>query len=1204
MAECLAQNAAKPLNLNTNDPVVKETEELMRQVNVLYDRKDYSNSIPLLEKCLAIQEKAHGSNDLRVADVLFITAGIYRAQADHARAIPLLRRCVAIREMALGPSDPELLAPLIWMGQSCKAQSANAAAIEYFERYFAIHDKQPNQNDKNSHSLLDSLADLYRFQANYEKALAAVRRSQTIKEGLFGKESKAVANCIHRTAQIYADSGDYEKAQAFFARGLEIRRANSSEDEQFAICLRDVASFVHKRGDVTNALALYQRAAKILEKFPETDGETVAGVLGSLAGFYREQGDFASALALYERCAAILEKEHGPEHPSLASILGGLANLKADLGQYDEALALQKRSLAITEQAYGKQSQQFAVCLGDMALLIGKHGNFAQQLSLDEQSLDILERILGENHPEVAAVLNNIGSVEIDLGNYPDAMKHLRRSLAIKESVFGTRSLEVAIALNNLAALFGMLGDSKTELNLSEQSLAIVERLSGAESPLAAKYLGNVGLAYKRQGQNSQAFSCYSRSLAITEKIYGSENPEVALLLNNLADLYQDQDDLVKAEDFYRKSLSMSVKFLGAEHPDLVVRMNNLATLLHSSGKTADGIATFVRVAQSQRVNLVSQLSQLRGRDSLLFLGLMFHQAEMLHSACAEAAQKNLGMAKIAGAGQLALNKAFLEEIQATFAALEADPRTSTQTLREQHAAVQNQLARLSERRLDPADRDARRRELQGELNQLQAKLAERVGLVAQTVRERNLTVADIAWSLPLQSALVDFIQYRRYDFTSKTNPWRGRCCAAYLTFPLARDSTNVVVERVDLGEAAPINEAVELVCKRMSAGQFGARDLSPALQRLSQLVYAPLAPYLTNVSHLIVCPDGQLSRLPFEMLSVGNKFLVEEKNISYVTSGREVVRIAKPLTGPAATLSPSGGERTGRVAVGKSLVMGNPDFDLDLRSSRRESAPSKNPQSSTNHVQPGDQSQLTLAATRALSRDFRGLKFNPLPGSGIEATNVAKLLGADASLRLGADAREAELKAVVSPRVLHLATHGFFLSNQEIKRTNSPVWNSAFTRPGQRQGGTPNDWENPLVRCGIALAGANHAQQVTNAVSEDGLLTGLEASLLNLQGTELVILSACDSGSGEVKIGEGVMSLRRAFRIAGAETVLASHWKVSDRATSLLMTEFMRRWRSGEPRAKAWREAQLSLLRTKGAQEDFSNPFFWAAFTLTGQWN
>jgi CHAT domain-containing protein len=228
-------------------------------------------------------------------------------------------------------------------------------------------------------------------------------------------------------------------------------------------------------------------------------------------------------------------------------------------------------------------------------------------------------------------------------------------------------------------------------------------------------------------------------------------------------------------------------------------------------------------------------------------------------------------------------------------------------------------------------------------------------------------------------------------------------------------------------------------------------------------------------------------------------------------------------------------------------------------------------------------------------------LKFKSLPGSGVEATNVATLLGENAVLRLGPEAREAELKTVVSPRVLHLATHGFFLTDQELKRT-SPGRTDRPVGLDMRQGvlTTQNGWENPLVRCGIALAGANHASRITNTIAEDGLLTGLEASLLNLQGTELVILSACDSGTGEVKIGEGVMSLQRAFRIAGAESVLASHWPVSDKATSRLMTEFMRRWRAGEPRAQAWREAQLELLRSK----DFSNPYFWSAFTLTGQWN
>ncbi len=113
-------------------------------------------------------------------------------------------------------------------------------------------------------------------------------------------------------------------------------------------------------------------------------------------------------------------------------------------------------------------------------------------------------------------------------------------------------------------------------------------------------------------------------------------------------------------------------------------------------------------------------------------------------------------------------------------------------------------------------------------------------------------------------------------------------------------------------------------------------------------------------------------------------------------------------------------------------------------------------------------------------------------------------------------------------------------------------------------------------------------------------MLTGLKCVLGNRQGTELVILSACQTGAGDVRIGEGVMSLRRAFMIAGAESVLASHWEVSDEATGRLMAEFMRHWRAGKPRAEALREAQLSLLRSK----EFSSPYFWAAFTLTGRWD
>jgi CHAT domain-containing protein len=329
-----------------------------------------------------------------------------------------------------------------------------------------------------------------------------------------------------------------------------------------------------------------------------------------------------------------------------------------------------------------------------------------------------------------------------------------------------------------------------------------------------------------------------------------------------------------------------------------------------------------------------------------------------------------LDNARIAGATELALNKALLEEVRAAQAAFEADPRTATKTLREQYRAAQFQLEHLGQGGLEKMQLEVRRRELQDELSQTEAKLGERIGLVAQTIRERSLTLNDIARNLPSQSVLMDFIQYRRYDFAAKTNQWKEQRYAVYLTFPLAKDSTNVFVERVDLGEATPINESIALICKRMSAGQFAAKDLSAALQQLSDLVYAPLAGHLKNVSHLIICPDGQLSRVPFEMLPVGNKVLVEEKAISYVTSGREIVRFSKPKVNARSS---------------KSVVMGNPDFDFNLADAR--------PLDSAIHLAGW------TSALRSLSRDYDGIKFQPLPGAEAEARSVANLLGDGAVL-------------------------------------------------------------------------------------------------------------------------------------------------------------------------------------------------------------
>ena len=874
----------------------------------------------------------------------------------------------------------------------------------------------------------------------------------------------------------------------------------------------------------------------------------------------------------------------------------GVAQLKS--GNYDKGISTLQRSLTITETNFGAASINLVLPLNSMAVAFLNQGDFERALPMLERAARIAENAPACKTWELVECINNLAELYREAGDDATALRLFNRSREIAESQFSPEHVSVAYSLNGIASIARDRGDTAGALATFERALAILEKNPGDAQGDAGGILNNISCLLESIGDTNRALSMLQKALATQEKMLPPGHPAIGVTLNNLAVRLSKRGNIAEAREMYRKSLAVSDAAFGQNNPDSCARLESLGVIEIESGDWPHGFAEYVESAKRWRRYLAAQMTFRPGLGPLRIQDKVASSRDWFHAYCGAAPSGLSPAASISGAEQLAFGKAMLEEVEILSARLAADARIQVRELREQALSIQQRLDALAHSS-DSATwaserdkwRDSERDRLEQGLKAIEEKVAAMSELVALAVRERDSSLIDIARNLPSDAVLVDFIQYRRHDYTAETNRWKEQRYAAYMTFPLARDSTNVVVERVDLGEAAPVNEAVELVCKRMSAGQFAAKDLVPAFQRLSELVYAPLARHLTNVSHLIICPDGQLSRVPFEMLRVGDRFLIEEKTVSYVTSGREVARLA--------------GNPKSEARSPNSLVMGGPDFDLDLSNAVSASfqlAGSAGIPASSSADAKLDALPLAgrMPALRSLSRDYRGIKFPPLPGAEAEARSVAKLLGGDCVLRVGSEAREADLKAAVSPRVLHLATHGFYVSDQELKRTNA-LRDSWIGNSGTRWNASlpKDDWESPLVRCGIALAGANHAGQITNAVAEDGLLTGLEASLLNLQGTELVILSACDSGTGEVQIGEGVMSLRRAFRIAGAQTVLASHWKVSDKATSQLMTQFMGRWGSGEPRAKAWREAQLSLLHSK----EFASPYFWAAFTLTGQW-
>jgi CHAT domain-containing protein len=329
--------------------------------------------------------------------------------------------------------------------------------------------------------------------------------------------------------------------------------------------------------------------------------------------------------------------------------------------------------------------------------------------------------------------------------------------------------------------------------------------------------------------------------------------------------------------------------------------------------------------------------------------------------------------------------------------------------------------------------------------------------------------------------------------------------------------------------------------------------------QTLRQAVFDVLAGALAGSRQLLLAPDGDLTRLPFEALPAGNgRHLIDDYQISYVVTGRDALRF---------------GVRSGR-APAAALVIADPDFDLAAA--------------------PGVQTARS-AGRRAHDLD-RGLRFSRLPGTRREGERIADLFGVKPCL--DAAALEARLKGCRSPRVLYLATHGFFLADE--RHDPARDWHelgASAAAEGSAGRLSTRRLENPLLRSGLALAGANTWLQEGSAPAEaeDGLLTAEDVTGMDLLDTELVVLSACETALGEVRVGEGVFGLRRAFVLAGARTLVMSLWKVPDRQTQELMEDYYRRLLSGQPRAEALRQAQLAV---KARHPD---PHFWGAFICQG---
>jgi CHAT domain-containing protein/Tfp pilus assembly protein PilF len=774
-------------------------------------------------------------------------------------------------------------------------------------------------------------------------------------------------------------------------------------------------------------------------------------------------------------------------------------------GKFNQAVPIAQELLELCEKAVGPDHPGTAQALNDLALLYNTKGDYAKAEPLYQRALKIHEKALGRDHPDTAWTLNNLAWLYVSMGDYAKAELFYRRALKIKEKALGRDHPDTAGTIHNLAWLYDLKGDHDKAKRLCERALKMCEKAVGRDHPDTAPFVNTLALQYDSMGYHDKAESLYQRALKIDEKALGPYHPDTGGVINNLARLYVSMGDHDKAEPLYQRALKILEKTLGPYHPDTAWTIYNLAVLKIDLGQAKDAMLLATRYQEAYERYLSNILSFTSEEQRLAF-------QRKIHPYTLFA---TLGSAGKLAQAVLRQKGVVLDSLLEDRLEAEAsnDPK-QREIITQLHGAKERLMQLDLEVRKDLSEaaqkqRATEREKLSAEVEQFEAGLARQVAGLGRARRALGVTVAQVQSVLPKQAVLIELLRY--YHSLGKRK-YEDRYGAVVIS-PVGEPKW------VPIGAAEEMEKDVRLYRKSVR-GERDEPTLRCVLKALQERVWTPIEKALPEDSKtVIVSPDGELSFVSFAtLLTPDDRFLGEKYSIRYVASGRDLLRESKPSGNPM------------------TVVFANPDFDS---------------QATTQAT--GSSSAVALRRSIEM-RDLASIALPALPGAAKEAAVLEKRAGKAVKVFLGPKATEAELSQVSSPRVLHLATHGFFLPEIELGKQTNLL---------QHPGAIPKTkLENPMHRSGLALAGAKRTLNAWSRgevppIENDGIVTAEEVGGLKLNGTWLVVLSACETGSGEARAGEGVMGLRRGFIQAGGQNLLMTLWPIYDQMAVKILSDF-----------------------------------------------
>jgi tetratricopeptide (TPR) repeat protein len=1152
-----------------DSPVYTDTLATLRQLATFYrHQSQFEQSAELLEQLISFQQV---NGDLpahllvtqqALAETLNAWANESLAEERYADAVSLYQATLALRqqlEQQSGEIDPEIAQVIDLLASTYRLQGRYDEAELLFLEALERQRTYQSVTKPDIARTLNRLALVYKAQGRYAEAIARHQEALEIYREHTGNDSPEVAQVLSNLGSVYQQQGQYAVAEEVYHQAMAVYQQQGEESRlNLTETQNNLAELYRLQGRYGEAESLLLTALATFQDAYGNRHSRVATMLNNLALIYVEQGRYAQAETLFEEAIAIDRDQLGDNHPTTATHLVNLASLYEIQGRYTEASNLFQGALAIRQTSLGTDHTSVASVVQNLAYIDFLTGNYGDADEGFQQALRLYRTNLGDTHPAVATVLNNQALLYEAVGRYEEAEASALQALSIYEATLGIEHPDYATALLNLSAIYQRQGRLDIAVEMAETALKIDRQTRGADHPSVGITLNKLAELHYQQGQYAEALTAAETALNIFQSAFTANHPRIAESLVILAYSYDSMGDYQVANPLYQQALAIRQETLGESHPVVGHLLRDQTLHFWEQGNYDDTLRTLAQTLEIEELNLVSTLPNLSEPQQQAYLSTIDDRIDWSLSLSLQDLPENLEAANLA-LETILRRKGRTLDIAASNQQVIVN-RLTPEAIGEfaQLQAIRRQLAALRYGELaqdNPEQYLAIATELEAAANALETSLARKSS--AFRGDEQPITLEAVQAAMPEDAVLIEFSQYWPYTPASSDQAhWGEPRYGAYVL-----DHTGLLTW-VDLGDAEGIDQAITAF---VDALQDTTQPPEATSQRLADILLAPILPALTGKQKLLISPDSQLNRVAFAALPIQNdRYLIEDFEITYLTSGRDLLRFNwQPDSQSAA------------------LVVANPNYDLAL--------PPPNP------------AYMASAERRTRgtpSSDLASLQFGPLPGTAAEGDAIAALLP-EVNLHTQVEATENLLKQVQAPRILHIATHGFFLAdlpsitptaNQNLSIIPSANASLAFPEADY-------PLEDPLLRSGLALAGFN----IRESGIEDGALTALEALSLNLYGTQLVVLSACETGLGAVSTGDSIYGLRRSLTIAGTQALLLSLWKVDDNATQAAMTQYYQYLLAGAGRSDALRQVMLEFI---DSDSRYADPYYWAAFIMTGDWH